>query len=754
MFLKKETNKKIMNQITKIYSIKGIHCSSCVNVIEKSLIKLRGVERASVNFATEKLSVLYNPEKISEKDIISAVKNAGYEAIPETDGKPNKENNYEEQTLIIKIIIGALVGILILWGTLPAVNNFAPPSLKIFLVQLILATPIQLWLGLDFYKSAFNALKNKTANMDTLVSLGTTTAFIYSVVITVNPDFFKNTGSEPMPYFDTSVIILTLVLLGKYLEKKAKGKTSEAIKKLIGLQAKTARILIDGKEIDTPIEKVIIGNLIRVRPGEKIPVDGIIIEGISSVDESMVTGESIPKDKEKGDVVIGGTINKSGAFIFKAEKIGKDTMLSQIITLVEKAQESKAPIQRMADKVSAYFVPIVLFLATTSAIIWYFFGPQPNFNYSILTFISVLIIACPCAMGLATPTAIMVGTGIAAQNGILIKDAESLETAHKINTVIFDKTGTLTEGKPTVTNLISVSKLSNLDALTIAASLEKNSEHSLAEAILKEAEKQNAKLYKVESFKAHSGLGIEGIINGKKYFLGNRKFIDNLILVRPINLMSQIENLENEGKTIAILSSENNIIALIGIADTVKESAKEVIPLLTNLGIETILLTGDNEKTARAIGNKIGIKNILSEVLPGQKEEEVRKIQDKNSIHPKTVAFVGDGVNDAPALASSNVGIAMGSGTDIAIESSNITLINKDLKSVVKAIELSKQTIKTIKMNLFWAFGYNIILIPVAMGILYPFFKILLNPILASLAMALSSISVVANSLRLKKIKL
>ncbi|TSC85447.1 MAG: Cu2+-exporting ATPase [Microgenomates group bacterium Gr01-1014_7] len=642
--------------------------------------------------------------------------------------------------LQIKVASSLFLGGLILWGSFPGLMETAPAILRQFWVQLILATPVQFWAGLEFYQATIPALRHRTANMDTLVALGTTVAYGYSAVVTISPQVVKNIGIEPLPYFDVATIIIGLILLGRYFEAKAKAGTSEAIKKLIGLQAKTAKVLRDGKEIDIPIDQVVIGDVIRVRPGEKIPVDGEILDGESSIDESMVTGESIPVDKTKGDTVVGATINKSGTFTYKATKVGQETMLAQIIKLVQEAQGSKAPIQRIADLISSYFVPIVIMLALVTFGVWYVFGPSPAFLFALLNTVAVLIIACPCAMGLATPTAIMVGTGKGAEHGILIKDAESLETAHKIKTVVFDKTGTLTKGKPEVTDVVG-------DILQTAASLEKGSEHSLAEAIIRKGEAERVKFEKVTGFKAIPGHGVEGVINRQKVILGNRGFMEK----EKVEVNGrEIDKLENQGKTVMILAVNKKLAGLIAVADTLKDSAKEGVQALQKKGIEVVMITGDNQRTANAIASKLGIKTVLAEVLPDQKEEEVRKIQAEG----KKVAMVGDGINDAPALATADIGIAMGTGTDVAIEAADITLINKDLRSVASAIELSKKTMRTIKLNLFWAFGYNIILIPVAMGILYPSFHILLNPIFASVAMATSSISVVTNSLLLKRFKM
>ncbi len=746
-----------MNKIKKTFSIKGMHCASCVLIIEKSLKNTEGVSEANVNLVTEKATIVYDSDKATDDKLISAVANVGYKAFIKEEFRSEDQECVEKQKelndLRTRVIVSLGLGFLVLWGSFPALMDTAPSILKNFWIQLILATPVQFWAGWIFYRATIPALKHRTANMDTLVVIGTTVAYGYSVFVTMFPQIVENIGVEPMPYFDVATIIIGLILLGRYFEAKAKSGTSEAIKKLIGLQAKTARVIRDNKdlpagrqELDILISEVVMGDLIRVRPGEKVPVDGIIIEGESSIDESMITGESIPVDKTKDDIVVGATINKTGTFIFKATKVGSDTMLAQIIKMVQEAQGSKAPIQRLADLVSSYFVPIVIMLAIATFVVWYDFGPEPVLLRAILSAVTVLIIACPCAMGLATPTAIMVGTGKGAEHGILIKDAESLEIAHKINTVIFDKTGTLTNGKPEVTDVIATSDLSKEKILELAVSLEKGSEHSLADSIIREAEKQNISSVAIKNFKAIPGHGVEGFVDDRKIIFGNKKLAEK----EGIEVSAyETENnrLEEGGKTVMMLGFENKLVGLIAVADTVKESAKKGIEALVKLGIEPVMLTGDNERTARAIASQVGIKRILAEVLPEEKEAEVKKIQAEG----KFVAMVGDGVNDAPALAQADVGIAMGSGTDVAIEAADITLINKDLKSVAMAIQLSKRTMRTIRLNLFWAFGYNIILIPVAMGVLYPFFGLLLNPIFASVAMAFSSISVVSNSLLLKR---
>ncbi|MDO8429315.1 MAG: heavy metal translocating P-type ATPase [Candidatus Daviesbacteria bacterium] len=789
-----------MAEVKQTYPIKGMHCASCVRVIEKSLSQTPGVMNATVNLATEKATVIYDDSECGPSQIASAISSVGYTALVEqTREDEDAEKKEKEKSLKVlrnKVVVSLFFGGLILWGSFPGLSKTSPSLLQMPFVQLLLAIPVQFWAGLDFYKATIPALKHRLANMDTLVALGTTVAFGFSAFITFFPTIVQSIGLEPMPYFDVATIVIGLILLGRYFEAHAKLGTSEAIRKLIGLQAKTARVLrpsvianevkqsmdrhadarddVKYLEIDIPISEVLVGDIIRVRPGEKIPVDGVIMEGESSVDESMITGESIPADKAKGDTVVGATINKSGTFLYKATKVGSETMLAQIIKLVEEAQGSKAPIQRIADSISSYFVPIVIMLAFFTFATWYIFGGPQAFLFALLNSIAVLIIACPCAMGLATPTAIMVGTGKGAEHGILIKDAESLEIAHKINTIVFDKTGTLTNGKPVVTDVILSLNgeesrsfvITQDDMLRLAASIEKGSEHSLGDAIVQEAEKQNIKLESVTKFKAIAGHGVEGTVGDKKVFFGNRRLMEKEKIEILHFVQNDMERLESEGKTVMLLAlrqaqgKQAYLAGLIAVADTVKETAKAGIEALQKQGIEVVMITGDNQRTASAIASKLGIKRVLAEVLPDQKEAEVRKIQQEGPSRVgeprrrKIVAMVGDGINDAPALAAADVGIAMGTGTDIAMEAADITLINKDLMSVAQTLELSKKTMRTIKLNLFWAFGYNILLIPVAMGVLYPFFGILLNPILASVAMATSSISVVGNSLLLKRMKI
>ncbi len=757
-----------MAEIKKTFDVKGMHCASCVRVIERTLQKVEGVKDATVNLATNKATVSYGGHT-SEHDMAQAVKNAGYELMVEKpmegmehDHMAMGESSDLKEHVRVSIVLVSLSALIMIWELfLPMstiVTEFFHHLLPLF------ATYMLFVVGRPYLAGMWRFIKYKRADMDALVGIGTSVAYLYSFILTAFEEPLKGILNTEHTYYDVTIIVIGLITLGKFLENRAKSHTSDAIKKLVGLQAKTARIIMDGYEMDMPIEEVIVGNLIRVRPGEKIPVDGVIVEGQSSVNESMVTGESIPVDKTVGAQVIGATINKSGSFIMKATKVGSDTMLSQIIKLVEEAQGSKAPIQRLADRVSEIFVPAVLVIAILTFFGWVVLAG--DYISGLVSMITVLIIACPCAMGLATPTAIMVGTGKGAENGILIKDAESLEIAHKINTVIFDKTGTITAGKPKVTDFEFMDNLDNVKQnlkwklpaglsiedyiLSLVVSLEKNSEHSLSEAIVSYGQGKKLKEFKVEKFQAVSGFGIRGKIDGHQVVIGTRKLMEDEKVMKCAELDKLSEKFQEEAKTLAFIGIDKKNIALIAIADTIKETAKEGILKLKKMGIQTILITGDHQKVAEVIAKQVGIEKVMAEVLPDQKEEEVKKIQSEGRV----VAMVGDGINDAPALAVADIGIAMGTGTDVAIEAGDITLINKDLKSVASAITLSKKTMRTIKMNLFWAFGYNVILIPVAMGALYPFFHILLSPIFAGAAMASSSISVVSNSLLLKKVKI
>lgn len=725
-----------MSTTIESFPIVGMHCASCAKLVERSLKKTPGVKSASVNYGSEMARVEYD-EKITNAHILTkAIERAGYRVAISTETKELIKLS-ELAELKNKVIVSAVLSVIIFFGSFPEWFPFMPGVLTTGYVLLALATPVQFWAGKGFYQATWSGLRNRTASMDTLIAVGTSAAYFYSII---------SIFTEGPMYFDTAAVIITLILLGRYLEAKARAHTSDAIKKILGLRAKTARVLRGGEEVDIPLELVGVNDLIKVRPGEKVPVDGVIVEGASSIDESMVTGESIPVEKMKGDSVIGSTLNKQGSFIFKATKVGSETMLARIVKMVSEAQSTRAPIQRLADVVSSYFVPAVLMLAVATFVIWYDFGSFPQ---AFDNLIAVLIIACPCALGLATPTAIMVGTGRGAERGILIKDAQALEIAHKIKTIVFDKTGTLTEGKPRVTDItpISNSQFSISRIIQIAASLEQGSEHALAEAIVDKAKEKGVVLGRVEGFRAIAGHGIEGTIAGEKYYLGNRALISK----QKINVKSfepEIEKLESEGKTVMLLSSKTRVLGLIAVADTLKESAKETVQSLQKRKIDVWMITGDNARTAKAVARQAGIKNVMAEVLPEQKANKVKELR------VDTIAFVGDGINDAPALASADIGIAMGTGIDVAIESAGVTLLNKDLRSVVSVIDLSKKTLSVIKQNLFWAFGYNVVLIPVAMGVLYPFLGILLNPALAAFAMAASSISVVGNSLRLKSVKI
>jgi Cu+-exporting ATPase len=739
--------------------IKGMTCASCVKKVQDSLASLNGVFSASVNLATEKATVEYLPAQVGMRDFKKALRDIGYDIVEAKFGediveKEKREREREYKKLKRKLFVGAALTILIFlfvfWGKTGLSLIVEIPRQVNFLIQLVIQTPVQFWVGWQFYHGAIAAARHRTTNMNTLIAVGTSAAYIYSVTATFFPSIFEISGHSAEVYFDTAATIIVLILLGRLFEARAKGRTSEAIKKLIGLQPKTARIIQQGQEKDVPIDEVEIGDMILVRPGEKIPVDGIVKEGYSSVDESMISGESMPVEKNVGDEVIGATINKTGSFKFKATKVGRDTMLSQIINMVQDAQGSKPPIARLADKIASIFVPAVIGVASVTFIIWFFFGPEPALTYALLNFVAVMIIACPCALGLATPTSIMVGTGKGAENGILIRGAEALETAHKINAIVFDKTGTLTKGEPVVTDVTAVSGMSitGQEILQFAASAEKGSEHPLGEAIVKKAREENVQLKDPADFQAVPGHGLKARIDEKIVLLGNADFMgdENINIV---DIKDKDEKLSGEGKTPMYVAVDGKAVGIIAVADTLKDNSADAIKALAGLGIETVMITGDNKKTAGAIAGEVGIDRVFAEVLPEDKAKEVEKLQSEN----KVVAMVGDGINDAPALAQADVGIAIGTGADIAMEASDITLIGGDLRGVVASIALSKATIRNIKQNLFWAFAYNTILIPVAAGVLFPFFEILLNPMFAAAAMGMSSVTVVANALRLRNFR-
>jgi Cu+-exporting ATPase len=721
--------------------ITGMHCASCATLIGRALSKREGVTDANVNYATSRATVAFDEKKVSEADLISVVKGKGYGAVVSTgkgDAALQEKLEKEEYSKIRKLLIlssvfavpSFVIGMLLMWlGVDVPYKNF---------ILFALATPVQFIVGAGFYMSSWIALKNRSANMDTLIAVGTSAAYFYSVYSV----FFNPSAGQ---YFETSTILITLVVLGKLLEAKAKGRTSEAIKKLVGLAPKTAIVIRDGTEIEIVVDDVVVGDSVLVKPGERLPVDGIVLEGRSSVDESMISGESIPVEKGPGSLVYGGSMNKNGALKFQATKVGENTTISQIIKLIEDAQGSKAPIQRFADTISAYFVPVVIGISLLTFAVWYF-AMKEAFSFSMLAAVSVLVIACPCALGLATPTAIMVGTGKGAEKGILIKGGEALETAHKIKYVIFDKTGTITKGTPEVTDIVSFSGTGEEDELLrIAASIEKNSEHPLAEAIVKRAQEKNLALETVYDFLAIPGKGVSARVRERKYLLGNTKLLE----AGYSEIERQIVSLEDEGKTVMLLSEGGRVLGLVAVADTIKESSREAVEELTRMKIQVYMITGDNERTAKAIAKAAGIENVFSSVLPEEKAGYVKDLQKKG-----LVAMVGDGINDSPALAQADIGIAMGSGTDVALESGNVVLMRNDLLDVPRAIRLSRATMAKIRQNMFWALFYNVLGIPIAAGVLYPFTGILLSPIMAGGAMAASSVSVVTNSLLLKRVKL
>jgi Cu+-exporting ATPase len=732
-----------------VISVGGMTCAACVRKVEKALAALDGVSEASVNLATEKATVLYQPGLLEKADFRKVIEDLGYEVRGFDEILADRERQARAEEIRRqkrKFVFSACLTAAAFIGSFPEWFPWWPKVLREPITLFILTTPVQFWAGWQFYRGFWSALKHRTSDMNTLIAVGTSAAYVYSTVVTFFPGVFRAYGLKLGVYYDTAAMIITLILLGKLLEAIAKGHTSEAIKRLMGLRVKTARIIREGVELDIPVEEVRQGDWVVVRPGEKIPVDGIVREGNSAVDESMLTGESIPVEKSPGERVMGATINKTGSFKFEATKVGKETVLAQIIKLVEEAQGSKAPIQRLADRVASVFVPTVILIALVTFAVWLIFGPSPAFTFALLNFVAVLIIACPCAMGLATPTAIMVGTGRGAENGILIKSGESLETVHRVKTIIFDKTGTLTQGKPEVTDVAASDGFKEEQVLSWAASVEKGSEHPLGEAIVHAAKEKGMQLSAVEAFEAIPGQGVKARIDGQQLLLGNLRLMEENG-VQVGGLRDRAERLAGEGKTPMIVALDGRAAGVVAVADTLKPNTLEAVESLHRMGLEVIMITGDNERTAKAVASQVGIDRVLAEVLPWDKSQQVKKLQEEG----KVVAMVGDGINDAPALAQADVGIAIGTGTDVAMESSDITLITGDLRAVIAAIQLSRRTIRTIKQNLFWAFIYNILGIPIAAGILYPFWGILLNPMIASAAMAMSSVSVVSNSLRLKR---
>ena len=739
--------------------LKDMSCAACAATIERAIRGVRGVSECSVNFALEQATVKYNPLATNLETIEKVVANVGYTAQPlETIGAGEEDAEKAEREalqkdLTYKVVFGGTISVLLVVGSLPAMIGLQLPFIPAWLhnswVQLILSAPVQFWCGKSFFVGAWKAFKRHAADMNTLVALGTGAAYLYSLLATFFPGFFLAQGLQPDVYYEAAVVIITLILLGRLLENRARGQTSEAIRKLMGLQAKTARVIRAREEVDLPIEEVRVGDVILVRPGEKIPVDGEVVEGYSTIDESMVTGEPIPVKKQTGDEVIGATINKTGSFKFQASRVGKDTVLAQIVKLVQDAQGSKAPIQKLADQVTGWFVPVVIAVAIATFVIW--FDAMGNITLAMITTVGVLIIACPCALGLATPTSIMVGTGKGAENGILIKGAQSLELAHKIQAIVLDKTGTLTQGKPSVTNYATVGGIANgneMRLLRLSAAVERHSEHPLAEAVVQYAQSQGVQmpLPPVENFEAISGMGVQGTVSDRLVQIGTQRWMDALGIDTQA-LQSQRQAWEADAKTTAWIAVDGRIEGLIGIADALKPSSVEVVRALGKMGLEVVMLTGDNRQTAGAIAGEVGIERVFAEVQPDQKAAKVKALQAEGKI----VAMVGDGINDAPALAQADVGIAIGTGTDVAIAASDITLISGDLRGIVTAIQLSHATIRNIRQNLFFAFVYNTAGIPIAAGILYPIFGWLLNPMIAGAAMAFSSVSVVTNALRLRK---
>ncbi len=732
------------------FPVKGMHCAACVNKVEQALLGVPGVKTAAVNLATERATVRLAPEGPSLDRLREAVAGAGY-TVPadiagtlESADREQAERANENRRLRIKFIVGAALAVPVLLGSMHEIFPWAPHWLRNPYLLWALTTPVQFWVGWQFHAAFVKELRHRSASMNTLVSIGTNAAYFFSVAVTLWPHVFMATGA--MPYYEASALLMTFLVLGRWLEARARGGTSEAIRRLIALQPKTARVLRDGRETDVPIAEVAVGDLVRVRPGERVAVDGEVVEGASAVDESMLTGESLPVEKGPGAAVVGGSVNRTGTFTFRATRVGRETVLAQIITLVEEAQGSKAPIQRLADRVAAVFVPVVLVIAGITFAVWWAWGPEPAFFYAVANAVGVLVIACPCAMGLATPTAIMVGTGKGAELGVLIKSAEALEQLQKVRTVVFDKTGTLTVGRPVVTDVVPAPGVDADGLLALAAAAEQGSEHPLGEAIVTEAKARGLALPPVSEFQAVPGQGVDALAADGRILLGNAR----MMAARGIDVVAlepRARQLAQEGKSAVYIAFGGEPQGLVAVADVLKPETRAAVAALKSLGIEAIMLTGDTRATGEAIARQAGLDRVLADVLPEQKAAEIKRLQSD----ARLVAMVGDGINDAPALAQADVGIAMGSGTDVAIEAADVTLMRGDLRGVVTAVELSRRTIRIIKENLGWAFGYNIVLIPVAAGLLYPFSGILLSPILAGLAMALSSVSVVANSLRLKR---
>ena len=731
----------------------GMTCAACVRRVESALKDVDGVTDVAVNLATARATVTHGEDWGGIEALEKVVSEQGYEyldVLKETLEDPVAAAREREiKDLSLRFSVGAVLSVVIFMGSMQHWFPFlaAIPRDIMLSVMFVLTTPVVFWVGSRFYIGAAKAAKQRTTDMNTLVAVGALSAYLYSVAATFSPGIFIEAGIAPHVYYDGAALIITLIILGRLLEAKARGRTSAAIKRLMELKPKTARVIRDEKESDIAIEAVVKGDMILVRPGEKIPTDGLVVSGSSAVNESMLTGESMPIVKEAGHQVYAATLNKSGSFVFRATRVGAETALAQIIRLVEEAQGSKAPIQRLADRVASIFVPVVFAIGAVTFVVWYFFVPDPVFSRALLNFVSVLVIACPCALGLATPTAVMVGTGIGAENGILIKGGESLEKAYKLTTVVFDKPGTLTRGEPEVTDIIAAPGSSRDRVLQVAASIEAVSEHPVAAAIVERGRREQLPVIRAHQFEAISGLGARAFLEERLCLLGNLKIMEREG-INPGILSEEAARLAGEGKTCVFVAEGDHALGLVGLSDVPRESAKDTVAALKKMGLSVAMITGDNVSTANAIGGAIGIDHIMAEVLPGDKAGEIRRLQANGQV----VAMVGDGINDAPALTAADIGIAIGAGTDVAIEASDITLMTDDLRSVPRAIRLSFETMKVIRQNLFWAFIYNILGIPVAAGVLYPFFGILLNPEFAAAAMALSSVSVVGNSLRLRRV--
>ncbi|PIR49302.1 copper-translocating P-type ATPase [Candidatus Peregrinibacteria bacterium CG10_big_fil_rev_8_21_14_0_10_54_7] len=740
------------NRIT--LTVNGMGSDHCAGVVKKVIESFGSVQEAQTSFANREATITFKNNDAELGEILKAIRNAGYEPSVISGVETTDQDADDRRSLILlrnKVMVGVALSLVILGIVYASFFGMEIPANVSNVLQLIFTLPILFWTGGKIFSGAYAKAMRKIVDMDTLIALGTGAAFLYSLVATFTPDILSGSGIEPDVYYDTAAVIITLILLGKYLEERAKKGTSEAIRKLLGLQPKTARVIREGKETDIPLSEVQVGDVLLVRPGEKIPVDGTVIDGSSAVNESMVTGESIPVSKHPGDSVIGATINETGSFRMKATKVGAETVLAHIIEIVKKAQASKAPIQRLADQVSAIFVPVVIVIAILSFGAWLFFGGGVNaFTSALVAAVSVLIIACPCALGIATPTAVMVGTGKGAEHGILIKDATALENAHKVTAVVFDKTGTLTEGKPRVTDIAMAEGLTQEDILPLVLAIEKQSEHPLAQAIVVDFKEKGLQEYESKDFQAHRGKGVSATVHGTPVLVGTQRFLTEQGIMRCAELDEKAKELERTGKTVVFIACGKKPGAIIAIADTLKENAVETVRELRKLGIEPIMITGDNEDTAKAIAKQAGIERVFARVLPEEKAERIKSLQAEGAI----VAMAGDGINDAPALVQADIGIAMGSGTDVAMESAGMTLLKGDISKILQALRLSRSTMRVIKQNLFWAFAYNTLGIPIAAGVLYPFTGLLLSPVIASAAMSFSSLSVVLNSLRLKKMRM